>query len=109
MSGGVCLSGLIMMQSLVDTVLFHFDALTGQDVTKTSTIGEPFEGFDIIAGPIIDCFVLQNKTKTVLLLDEFMQVNTFLASGILMHFDGVNLMIYRSVYTLIPQRTKPTF
>ena len=63
---------------MVDTVLFHFDAITGQDVMKTSPIGEPFEGLDIIPGPIVECFLFQNQTKTILLLDEFMQVNTFL-------------------------------
>lgn len=59
----------------MDTVLFHIDAITGEDIMKASPIGEPFEGLDIISGPIVECFLLQNQTKTVLLFDEFMQVN----------------------------------
>ena len=94
---------LIMIQSLVDTVLFHVDAITGQDMIKSSPIGEPFEGFDIISGPIVECFFLQNQTKTILLLDEFMQVNII---GIrIMHS---NADFDRSIYTLILQRIKRT-
>ena len=72
-----CLRSLVdgLIQTLVDTVIFHIDAITGEDVRKVSRSGEIFQGFDIISGPIIEAFLLQNKTKTVLLLDEFMQVN----------------------------------
>ncbi|KAG8215379.1 hypothetical protein J3R82DRAFT_8977 [Butyriboletus roseoflavus] len=62
--------------SLVDTVIFHFDPLTGEDIkTVTSKVGEsenlrvnvkgadgrwvsPLEGVDAIAGPLIDVFLM---------------------------------------------------
>ena len=58
----------------MDTVIFHFDPLTGEDIkTATSVDGEtedlllnvkdadgrwvsPLEGMDAIAGPLIDTF-----------------------------------------------------
>lgn len=51
--------------------------MTGDDVRKESPLGTVFEGLDIISGPIIEAFLLQNQTKTVLLLDEFMQVHLY--------------------------------
>jgi hypothetical protein len=48
--------------------------MTGEDVRKVSPPGDIFQGFDIISGPIVEAFLLQKQTKTVILLDEFMQV-----------------------------------
>lgn len=47
--------------------------MTGEDARKTSPSPEIFQGLDIISGPIIESFLFQNNTKTVLLLDEFTQ------------------------------------
>jgi len=49
--------------------------MTGEDTRKVSPSGDIFQGLDIISGPIVEAFLLQSKTKTVLLLDEFMQVS----------------------------------
>ncbi|KAG9308090.1 hypothetical protein JVU11DRAFT_12603 [Chiua virens] len=79
--------------TLVDTVVFHFDPLTGEDIkTVTSTDGEiesarinvkgangrwlsPLEGVDAIAGPLIDVFVVPDSKDTIGTLDEFLQVS----------------------------------
>lgn len=46
--------------------------MTGEDTRKEST--DVLKGFDIISGPIVEAFFLQNTTRTVVLFDEFMQV-----------------------------------
>jgi hypothetical protein len=48
--------------------------MTGEYARKVSSFGDIFRGLDIISSPIVEAFLLQNKTKTDLLLDEFMQV-----------------------------------
>ena len=48
--------------------------MTGEDTLKVSPSGGILQGVDIISGPAVQAFLLQNKTKTVILLDEFMQV-----------------------------------
>ena len=74
--------GLILlgcMKGLVDTVLFHVDALTGEDARGVSAPGELLQGFDIIAGPLVQAYLLRSDTqKFVVLLDEFVQVNRML-------------------------------
>ncbi|KAF8439746.1 DUF1620-domain-containing protein [Boletus edulis BED1] len=81
--------------TLVDTVIFHFDPLTGEDIkTVTSTDGvtenprvnvkdacgrwvSPLEGVDAIAGPLIDVFLLPDGKDTIGMLDEFLQVQLY--------------------------------
>ncbi|KAH7882607.1 hypothetical protein F5I97DRAFT_2067794 [Phlebopus sp. FC_14] len=74
---------------LVDTVVFHVDPLTGEDVswryydvdaenetrdgTRDSDRG-PLEGVDVIQGPLIDAYILPDEDGTLVLLDEFLQV-----------------------------------
>ena len=55
---------LTRIQSLVNTIIFYFNVITGQDVIETSPIGEPFEGFENISGPIVKCFLSQNPRKS---------------------------------------------
>lgn len=63
------------IQGLVDTVLFHVDALTGEDSTEASTSNDVLKGLDIIAGPLVETFfVREDSAKFVLLFDEFLQV-----------------------------------
>ncbi|THH17682.1 hypothetical protein EW146_g3182 [Bondarzewia mesenterica] len=59
---------------LVDTVVFHIDALTGEDATGASSSNEVLPGVDIISGPLIESYMLQGQSKMVILLDEFRQV-----------------------------------
>ncbi|KAH7927025.1 DUF1620-domain-containing protein [Leucogyrophana mollusca] len=65
--------------SLVDTVLFHIDALTGADARQDAppTVGDILEGVDVISGPLIDAFMLPTANKTLAFLDEFLQVRLY--------------------------------
>lgn len=78
----------------MDTVIFHFDPLTGEDIRiVTSTDDETnnprvnvkgadgrwvnaLEGVDAIAGPLVDVFLLPDGKDTVGMLDEFLQVSS---------------------------------
>ncbi|KAK2462583.1 hypothetical protein APHAL10511_005401 [Amanita phalloides] len=65
--------------TLVDTVVFHVDAMTGKDV-RTQVIKpakdgrDRLEGLDVIQGPMLDAFLLQNETRALVMFDEFLQV-----------------------------------
>jgi hypothetical protein len=59
---------------LVDTVVFHIDAMTGADRTGQSKDAAVLEGYDIIQGPLVEGYLLNSETKVVVLLDEFLQV-----------------------------------
>lgn len=75
-------------QGLVDTVIFHIDAITGADITRQSKDGAVFEGLDIIQGPLVEGYLLNAETKVVVLLDEFLQVHCFFSSmlGLILTF-----------------------
>lgn len=78
--------------------------MTGEDARKTSPSPEIFQGLDIISGPIVEAFLFQNNTKTVLLLDEFMQVS--LTVRLVKHSANAKGN-YRFIYTRIPPNTQP--
>jgi hypothetical protein len=78
------------MQSLVDTVLFHIDAMTGREVTGFSTDKVELQGQDIISGPLTESFFLDADSKMVILLDEFLQVGPSFS----------RVMPYETKYTL---------
>ncbi|KIK01760.1 hypothetical protein K443DRAFT_550803 [Laccaria amethystina LaAM-08-1] len=59
--------------TLVDTVLFHINAVNGEDVRRASKKSDLFEGLDIIQGPLVEGFLLQTEPKAVVLLDEFLR------------------------------------
>ncbi|KAI5117724.1 hypothetical protein M0805_006209 [Coniferiporia weirii] len=62
---------------LVDTVLFHIDALTGEDAEGKSPSDGMLEGIDIVSGEVVDAFMLHGGDKTVVLLDKFLQIYLF--------------------------------
>ncbi|KAI6097855.1 hypothetical protein F5141DRAFT_1011125 [Pisolithus sp. B1] len=71
--------------TLVDTVVFEVDPLTGDDVrpledgesdTSRSRYG-PLEGKDVIQGPMIESFVVPDGRGTIAMLDEFLQVQLY--------------------------------
>ena len=65
----------VSYQGLVDTVLFHIDALTGEDSTYASPTDSLLQGFDIIAGSLVETYLVRDGPhKYVILFDEFMQV-----------------------------------
>ncbi|KAL1943370.1 hypothetical protein VTO73DRAFT_4445 [Trametes versicolor] len=63
---------------LVDTVLFHVDALTGDDATGKSPANDVLQGKDVVSGPLVEAFLLKTASaRVVVLLDEFLQVHLF--------------------------------
>lgn len=64
--------------SLVDTVLFHVNALTGDDVRENSSIPRAaLQGFDAVMGPLVDVFMLPNENRTIVMLDEYLQARLY--------------------------------
>ncbi|KAG2355552.1 hypothetical protein BDR07DRAFT_1613621 [Suillus spraguei] len=65
--------------SLVDTVLFHLNALTGDDVIEghQSFPRVALQGLDAVMGPLVDVFMLPNKNRTVVMLDEYLQARIY--------------------------------
>ena len=60
----------------MDTVLFHVDALTGEDSTGKSSTDDVLQGLDVIAGPLVEAFfVHDDPAKFIVLFDEFLQVS----------------------------------
>lgn len=60
-------------------MLFHVNALTGENAREEDKKGELLQGFDIIQGPIVEAYMLHtDEAKVVVILDEFLQVCTFL-------------------------------
>lgn len=56
-------------------MLFHVDALTGEDSTGASPSTDVLQGIDIIAGPLVETYFLHDESaKFVILFDEFLQV-----------------------------------
>ncbi len=67
---------LMMFQGLVDTVLFHVNALTGEDALGKSPTGTVLQGIDLISGPLLEAYQLPGNSKAIILLDEFGQVRS---------------------------------
>lgn len=70
-------------QTLVDTVVFHIDAATGEDATGKIERDDVLEGIDIVQGPIVESYLVQDEgKKVVMFLDEYLQVcNSLLFSS----------------------------
>ncbi|KAI0633153.1 DUF1620-domain-containing protein [Trametes polyzona] len=63
---------------LVDTVVFHVDALTGEDARGKSSTGDVLQGEDVVSGPLVEAFLLPTgHARVVVLLDEFLQVHLY--------------------------------
>ncbi|KAL4079874.1 hypothetical protein V8B97DRAFT_656854 [Scleroderma yunnanense] len=72
---------------LVDTVVFEFDPFTGDDTQlaeqaqgsklKLNAARGSLQGKDVIHGPLVDTFLLPEGNGTVVLLDEFLQVQLY--------------------------------
>jgi len=61
-------------QGLVDTVIFHVNAVTGEDALGKSPAGMVLQGVDLISGPSLGAYQLSGHSKAVIVLDEFRQV-----------------------------------
>ncbi|KNZ73653.1 hypothetical protein J132_10454 [Termitomyces sp. J132] len=73
--------------TLVDTVIFHINAITGASATNVDTSipqedsNGLLQGFDVVPGPVVEAYLLsppvgspKKYATSVLLLDEFLQV-----------------------------------
>ncbi|KAF8153864.1 hypothetical protein B0H34DRAFT_661928 [Crassisporium funariophilum] len=60
--------------TLVDTVIYHFNAITGEDATRAKKQDSILEGHDVIHGGMVEGYLLQAETRIIVLLDEFLQV-----------------------------------
>jgi hypothetical protein len=80
---------------LTDTVVFHVDAMTGRDVIGQTTDGVILAGQDIISGPLVESFFLNNEAKMTILLDKALQVGLIDLSA------SVVSSLFRSTYILI--------
>ena len=68
----------MLFQGLVDTVLFHIDALTGQDAREKATNEDVLQGDDVVSGPLVEAFHLKTDSgRAVVLFDEFLQVHLY--------------------------------
>ena len=65
-------------KGLVDTVVFHIDALTGEDAEGKSSSNGLLEGIDVVNGEVLDVFLLRGGNKTVVFVDKFLQVRIYI-------------------------------
>ncbi|KAJ7065423.1 hypothetical protein C8F01DRAFT_1125582, partial [Mycena amicta] len=63
--------------TLVDTVLFKVDPLTGQSIDPVEKDTErPLEGEDVVHGPLAEAFLIPDS-DVIILIDEFYQINAY--------------------------------
>ena len=84
-----------MSQGLVDTVIFHVNAVTGEDALGKSPAGTVLQGVDLISGPSLGAYQLSGHSKALIVLNEFRQVR--FGQGYPFHFAYSNI---RSMFTL---------
>lgn len=68
-------------QTLVDTVIFHLNARTGEDALGVSKKDSVLQGLDVIQGSLVEAYLLQTEIKMVVLFDEFLQVCVFITAS----------------------------
>ncbi len=90
----------VSLQTLIDTVVYHIDASSGENVAPGVVDKDVLEGVDIISGPLVESFILPDH-KVVVMLDEFLQVSPALLGA-----DRFYLTRDRSTYTPIPRKPR---
>jgi hypothetical protein len=55
-------------------VVFHLNALTGEDALGKSPTGTVLQGVDLISGPSLGAYLLPENSNAIILLDESLQV-----------------------------------
>ena len=68
-------------QTLVDTVIFHLNARTGEDALGVSKKDSILQGLDVVQGSLVEAYLLQTDIKMVVLFDEFLQVCVFIKAS----------------------------
>jgi ER membrane protein complex subunit 1 len=79
---------------LIDTVVFHVKALTGEDASGKSSAGTVLQGIDLISGPLLEAFQLPGSSRTIVLVDEFRQVRFTLGMQSMLHAHPSQAYIY---------------
>ncbi|KAG1895707.1 uncharacterized protein F5891DRAFT_1193876 [Suillus fuscotomentosus] len=61
--------------SLVDTVLFHVNALMGDNVREENPFipRAALQGLNAVIGPLVDIFMLPNENQIIVMLNEYLQ------------------------------------
>ena len=90
------------LQTLVDTVVFHLNARTGEDALGVSKKDSILQGLDVIQGPLVEAYLLQAEIKMVVLFDDFLQVCVFITASRLC----VLIRRFRPIYTPQHQQLK---
>lgn len=62
----------------MNTVIWHFDGITGRDVRVGSDKSDKgvIEGFEIIDGPLVGIYLMEQEGGYVIMLDEFLRVRS---------------------------------
>ena len=55
-------------------MIFHLNALTGEDALGKSPTGTVLQGVDLISGPSLGAYLLPENSNAIILLDESLQV-----------------------------------
>ena len=55
-------------------MIFHINALTGEDALGKSPVGTVLQGVDLIAGPSLGAYPLPENSNAIILVDESLQV-----------------------------------
>ena len=55
-------------------MIFHLNALTGEDALGKSPVGTALQGVDLISGPSLGAYPLPENSNAIIVLDEFRQV-----------------------------------
>lgn len=62
-------------QGAIDTVLFHFDPLTGEDALGESATGDMLQGVHVFNERPLEAFMYEGATKMVVLVNSARQVS----------------------------------
>lgn len=81
-------------KTLVDTVIFHLNARTGEEASGLSKTDSVLQGLDVIQGSLVEAYLLQTEMKTVVLLDEFLQVCVFVTALRLHSYPSFQVYLY---------------
>jgi hypothetical protein len=76
-------------------VIFHLNALTGEDALGKSPVGTVLQGVDLISGPSLGAYPLPENSNSIILLDKSLQVRLNL-----MPLFPVANTFYRYMFTL---------
>lgn len=79
-------------------MIFHINALTGEDALGKSPVDTVLQGVDLISGPSLGAYPLPGNSNSIILLDEFLQVRP----AVLMPLFSFANTFYR--YTFTPRR-----